>query len=436
MAYQFNASGVAFPITIHYRGVRISVPQPEASASFAFDAGDNPQPGQEWVLNQPIELAGHTLTLVSVDADSRGGYSFHFKTDRVVNGVGVSIEGYQPNGGGGGGGGGMTNGEINVSISYAILPTGKLTVVLSNLSEITDELEWTAQWSPDSPRTDIPATPQLAPGVCGNSAILGSLPTLPASINGKILLSQSKEDGSASLILSSLDGSGQVNLASLPGWNALSLDGNKVIYSSEEGYVLYDVQSGVSNPLNLAGYNPRFSPRADKVAYVDGAAGGIYVYDLQTKTNRLISSQAYSAVVGWSSDETKLYIAIMAAGGSAWQIQEIYLPTRFAEDGILIENGSYKWLSAVVSPDGKWIAYRGRDNSGIFLARMDGSETRLLLDNPAIGTSGIAWASNDWLGVSLMQDDNTQKVILVNPSTCETWLLSNLNGAVQGLTIK
>ena len=38
MAYQFNASGVAFPVTIHYKGVRISVPRPDARASFTFDA--------------------------------------------------------------------------------------------------------------------------------------------------------------------------------------------------------------------------------------------------------------------------------------------------------------------------------------------------------------------------------------------------------------
>ena len=169
MAYQFNASGVTFPVTVHYRGVQISVPQPGVEARFTFNAGASPQAGQEWVLNQSVELSGHTLTLVSVNADSRGGYSFHFKTDVHVNGVGVSIDGFNPNGGGGGGGGGMTNGEFNVSLAYAVLPTGNLTVVLSNLSEITDELEWTTQWSPSMVRTDIPSSPQLAAGVCADS---------------------------------------------------------------------------------------------------------------------------------------------------------------------------------------------------------------------------------------------------------------------------
>ena len=89
MSFKINAAGVAFPLTFHYYGVTITVPQPDAQTSFIFDAGANPQPGQEWQLNQNIELAGHTLTLVSVDADSRGGYSFHFKSDKSVNSVSV-----------------------------------------------------------------------------------------------------------------------------------------------------------------------------------------------------------------------------------------------------------------------------------------------------------------------------------------------------------
>lgn len=435
MAYQFNASGVAFPMTIHYRGVRISVPQPDARASFTFDAGAAPQPGQEWKIDQPIELAGHTLTLVSVDADSRGGYSFHFKTDVNVNGVGVSIEGYQPNGGGGGGGGGMTNGEINVSISYSVLPKGTLTVVLSSLSEITGELEWTTQWSPTMIRTDIPSTPQLADGVCADAATIANLASLPAGIQGKGLFGETSVDGSTSLVLASLDGSGKVVLSPEIGWETLSGNGKKIVYSSLEGFVLYDITSASTTQLNLGGYNPRLSSDGTKLAYVEVAAAGIDVYDIQTRTNRQVSNQAYSSVVGWSADDTRLYIAVMAAGGSAWQIQSIDVNSGAAQALFIIENGSYKALNAALSPDGQWVAYRGRGNSSVYLAHIDGSETRLLLDNPSIGISGITWASNGWLGVSLMNADNSQNVIMVDPESCQAWVLPQLNGTIQGLII-
>ncbi len=435
MAYQFNASGVAFPVTIHYKGVRISVPRPDARASFTFDAGTNPQPGHEWQLNLPIELAGHTLTLVSVNADSRGGYSFHFKTDVNVNGVGVAIDGFEPNGGGGGGGGGMTNGEFNVSISYSVLPTGTLTVVLSNLSEITGELEWTTQWSPAVARTDIPSMPQLAAGVCADATTIANLAALPAGIRGKVLLGETNADGSTSLVLANLDGTGKVFLSPEIGWETLSGDGKKIVYSSPDGFVLYDVASASTLQLNLGGYNPRLSNGGTKLAYVEGAAAGIDIYDIQTRTNRQVSNQAYSNVVGWSADDTTIYIAVMAAGGSAWQIQSIDVNTGAAQPLFIIEDGSYKALNATLSPDGQWVAYRGRGNSSVYLARIDGSETRLLLDNPSIGTSGITWAANGWLGVSLLNADYSQTAVMVDPKSCQVWVLPQLNGTIQGLII-
>ncbi len=433
MAYQFNASGVTFPVSIHYRGIAIGVLNPEAKASFIFDAGENPQPGQEWQLDQSFDLAGHTLTVVSINADSRGGYSFHFKTDPSVNAVSVSIEGYTPNGGGGGG---PVNGEFNISQSYAVLPTGQLTVVLSDLSEVTEQLEWTAQWSPTTPRSDLPATPQLAEGVCANAGTIASLEPLSSAVSGRVLLGLFNSDGSTSLVLANLDGSGKTVLPPQIGRGELSGDGSKVVYSGEGGFILYDVASGTATQLNLDGYNPRLSMRGTKLAYVEGAAAGIDMYDMQTGINKQISDQAYSAVVGWSADDSKLYVAVMAAGGAAWQIQAVDVQTGNPQILFTIENGSYKSLGAAVSPDGLWIAYRGRDNGSVYLAKLDGSETRLLLESPAIGTSGLVWGANGWLGVSLMQDDNTQKVILVDPASCQVWLLPQLNGNLQGLVIE
>lgn len=431
MAYQFNASGVTFPVTLRYQGARYAVPQPEAKARFTFDAGATPQPGQEWNLNQTIELAGHSLVVEKVMADSRGGYNFFFSADKNVNIVAVDIKGYTPNGGGGGG---PLNGKLNLSLSYAVMPTGMLTVELSNLSEITEAMEWTAEWSPATERTDIPDAPQLAPGVCANAVVAAASQPLPASITGKILFHQITSDGSEAVIVSNLNGSDQQMLTTEASWEALSGNGQKAIYSSPQGFVLVDIATGVETPLNLSGYDPVLSFDGTRLAYVNNSADGIYLYDVQAGISRRVSDRAYSATVGWSADGTALYIADMAVGGSAWQIRRIDINSGAITDGILIENGSYKALNIAMSPDARWVAYRGRDNASVFIARLDGSEMRLLLEAPAIGTSGIAWGANDWLGVSLMSSDDTQKVILMNPVSCEVWLLP-LNGTIQGVVI-
>jgi len=433
MAYQFNASGVTFPITIHYKGSRYAVPQPEAKASFTFDAGATPQPGQEWLLNQTIELAGHTLVVEKIIADSRGGYNFFFKADKRVNTVAAAIVGHTPNGGGGGG---PVDGKFNLSLSYAAMPTGILTVELSNLSEITEAMEWTTQWSPATERTDIADTPQLAPGVCADAAVVAALQPLPASIKGKALFHQVSSDGSAAVVLSNLDGSDQKMLTTEAGWEALSGNGQKAIYSSPQGFVLLDIATGVATPLNLNGYDPVLSFDGSRLAYVNASADGINFYDVQSGISRRISDRAYAATVGWSADGTAVYIADMAAGGSAWQIRKIDVNSGVVTDGILIENGSYKSLDIAMSPDEKWVAYRGRDNASVFIAQLDGSEMRLLLEAPSTGTSGIAWGSKEWLGVSLMDSDSKQKMILVNPDSCEVWVLPQLNGTLRGVVIE
>ena len=101
----------------------------------------------------------------------------------------------------------MTNGEFNVTLAYAVLPAGKLTVILSNLSEVSDTIEWTTQWSPATPRTDLPSELVLPEGVCANGSTIPNLPDLPASISGNALFTRFNEDGTNSLVLSGLDGS-------------------------------------------------------------------------------------------------------------------------------------------------------------------------------------------------------------------------------------
>ncbi|MDY6845893.1 MAG: hypothetical protein SVP52_02000, partial [Chloroflexota bacterium] len=100
-----------------------------------------------------------------------------------------------------------------------------------------------------------------------------------------------------------------------------------------------------------------------------------------------------------------------------------------------IENGTPKLLNPKLSPDGNWIAYRGRDNSSLYLVRTDGSEMHLVLEN--VGVVGVEWSRSGWLGVSLRKPDSDEsKIVLLKPESCEAYLLpETLNGELQGLYI-
>ncbi len=140
-------SNVSFPVTVSISGVPIA-PVLNSAAEFEFDASDNPQPGQEWMPNQSIQIGGRTVTLTTIQADSQSGYNFIFTCDSDVSGLSLQIAGYTPNGGGGGGGPGV--GQFGVSVAYAELPKGKLRVLLSNLSVAGPEQTWSMQWSPEN----------------------------------------------------------------------------------------------------------------------------------------------------------------------------------------------------------------------------------------------------------------------------------------------
>ncbi len=149
--FQFQ-SNQAYPLTISFESVSSAL-IPNSQAELEFDVGENPQPDQEWVLNQSIEIGGRTIVLETIQVDSRGGYEFNFTGDPDVTGVSVQITGYTALGGGGSSAYGF--GYFSASKAYETLPTGQLHVIFSNL-EISTLETWEMQWSPENPPDAAP----------------------------------------------------------------------------------------------------------------------------------------------------------------------------------------------------------------------------------------------------------------------------------------
>ena len=439
-AVQFKAAGLVYPLTISFSGVVLQPADPTATAEFTFDAGSNPQPGQVWNPNQDIQLAGHTLTLVSITADSRDGYSFDFKCDPKVYGAKVQIVGTTPNGGGGGGGGGLTNGSFDASLSYAQLPTGVLTVTISDLVLIGDSITWQGQWSPATIRTDLPANPTPQSGVCLAADSLVQLQPVPASLlTGTALMYEPLADSDQwGLVLYNLDGSGKLVLAAGAGWGALSPDGSQVAYPESDGIHILNLATKAEKVLAGAnGFDLHWSPDGKQIAYV--ALGGVivdsvFVANADGTDIHQVSDLSYESLVGWSSDSSKLYFVAPYTGGVAWKVYSFDLASGVTQELFTIENGTPKFLNPTLSPDGNWIAYRGRDNSSLYLVHPDGSDMHLVLDN--VGAVGIAWSQSGWLGVSVENSNPDQSTfVLIKPDGCQAYLLPALHGQLEGLSI-
>jgi len=434
-AAQFKAAGLAYPLTIRFKGILLEQADPKASVKFTFDTGSNPQPGQTWNINQNIQLAGHTLTVTSISLGSQNSYSFNFKVGTEVYGADVEIDGTSPNGGGGSG---TNNGVFERSIAYAQVPTGKLTATVFNLILVGKSMTWQTQWSPSVPRTDLPVNPTPQPGLCLTVDSLAQLQPAPASLTaGKALLYEPIEGTDKyGLVLYGLDGSGKQILAADASWGAFSPDGTQMAYPAADGIHVIDVTSKTEKILaGKSGFNLHWSPDGKKIAYVgmgDNIIDSVFVVNVDGSGFQQVSDLSYESVIGWSLDSAKLYFVIPYTGGAAWKVYSYDLSNSSLQELFTIENGTPKFLNPQLSPDGKWIAYRGRDNSSLYLVHPDGSDMHLVVDNA--GVVGIAWSRSGWLGVSRYLENSDEKsVILLNPDDCQTYLLPDLHGELEGL---
>lgn len=386
-----------------------------------------------------FDLDGHAITLTEISADSRNGYSFNFMVDPLVYSLGVQIKGVSANGGGGGGGGGLTEGKTQSSLSFAQLPTGLQTLVFSNLSLVSDPLTWQGTWSPTTARTDLPAADELSEGTCGNEKSVQSAALLPSTFTGRALVYEKLEgDNQWGLVLYDLDGTNRTIVKSSGNWGTLSEDGLKATYSLESGFEVYNITTGEVTPHpDVVGYNPVWSHDGKRFAFVRGAAEGVSIMDLSTGVESRVSSLGYETVIGWLPDDSRLIIAAMFSGGAARQIRSIDPLTGAFEDLFVMEDASVKGLNAVLSPDGKWIAYPGRDYQSVHMVSLDGSINRLLLDNLSLNPAALVWNRQGWLGISMYQiNTDAGKLIMVDPNTCTLYQVPNISGTLQGLFIE
>jgi len=436
------------PVAITYAGEIISPVGLKEQAEFEFDAGLNPQDGGDWEINKDFNLGGYNIRLVSIEAWS-GGYSFHFKADpgASTNAISVDIVGYTPNCGGGGGGDEFPE-EFNVEVCYARIsgspefPHGNLKAILSFQALARQDKSFQVEWSPDTTLTGPFATSTPQAGVCLDTASLSQLSPAPAALStGKALLYEPLEGTNQwGLVLYNLDGSQKLVVTSTGNWGALSPDGSLVAYSAiDNGIHLVDVDSQTDQALqNASGFDPRWSPDGTQFAYVgsgNGAINSVFIINTDGSQAHQISDWSYESVIGWSPDSTLLYFAAPFTGGAAWKVYSYDVASDTAQERFTIENGTPKFLNPKLSPDGNWIAYRGRDNSSLYLVHPDGSDMHLLLDN--VGAVGIEWSRSGWLGVSLRKANSDETmVVIIKPDGCEAYLIPvALHGDLEGLYI-
>ncbi len=213
----------------------------------------------------------------------------------------------------------------------------------------------------------------------------------------------------------------------------------RIAYPSAEGVRIIDLVTFDERviPLASAGYDLHWSPDGMEIAFVGSSAEGIYIVRPDDGGVRRVSEAAYSSVIGFSPDGARLYLAVMYTGGSAWMVRVVDVVSGEAQDLTTIENGSMKMLAAAVSPDEEWIAYRGRDSSSLFVMHPDGGEMHEVAEQPAQAISGVQWTASGWLGLSLIESEETNRaLVILRPESCEAYRLAMGEGELEGLWVQ
>ena len=144
-------SGVVFPVYAKQNLYERSFPEKEAYAEIEFDGTEVQTSDKPIEINQEIELGSVKFKLKSVEKNQYGGYSFLFDgTEGKVVQCLVSLVGYTTNMGG--------NSSFNLddpfhfyqAEMYSQIPTGKLSVRISQPVVLGDLISFIGSWSPEN----------------------------------------------------------------------------------------------------------------------------------------------------------------------------------------------------------------------------------------------------------------------------------------------
>jgi len=158
-ARKFKKEGLALPLTIKYKDEHWC----SASAGpYELNINNNPQPGDEWQVNQQFDVSGVPVTLDKMRvigpqiATSGGGYIFQltYPTDHGDLALDyIAVNGYLPINSGFGGGGSDTTvippgiAGYDLSEEFPVPPKGKLMIEFI-YEVLASQQTWSLQWRP------------------------------------------------------------------------------------------------------------------------------------------------------------------------------------------------------------------------------------------------------------------------------------------------
>jgi hypothetical protein len=450
---------VAGPLTLVLDSVVATAAVP-VDASFTFDPGPDPQPGQVWELNKDINVGyGHSIRILRAtypkppmeNLPPQPGFSFDIESPTGVTQA-MMFDKDHPLAGGGGGGGSFT-GVFSAGYSYAgEIPDGPITVHIESIGfDMPAHLE--TSWTP--PATTPKVDPASQTSACLTretwQKALQAHASLPSNITGTLALSDLLPPTyNYEVSIAKLDGSGQKAYGFGFG-PSLSPDGTRIVHQGpmyegpSKGLYITDLASGNSAIVpgtGLGDSGPLWSRNGQKIAFTRGPSSGLIgapgSYNVMimnvdgSDIRQLTYGEDANYLKTWMPDGT----VIVYTSGMRDGVSINLLNTETGETRTLFEH-NYNGTVAV-SPDGKRLAFEEMlplDKYGLFVSDLDGSNRKLLADgNPYIVTIPYWSPSGDWVIASVhnseANNEFNSRLALIQPGTCQIIALPDLTGYV------
>jgi len=434
-------------LVLDYAAARLA-----ASGSFSFDVGENPTPGQTWVIDQQLDISGYKLKVVSAEyiqaaPGEPAMLMVYLQSDSDIISI-TALDSQHPILDAGGSPG-SENVPFRVGWHYKdAFPQGLIQVDITSIS-VRRSGPWKVEWTPPASETGAAAPlptlplpvveapePQTA---CLNGAALSpAAPDLLGRLDGSGGLSGkiafSVWDGEKfSANLANLDGSQQISLGRGYFPN-LSPDGTRVVYMGEGGLYLYRLAEKTRSSLTQAEENifyswPQWSPDGAQIGFdrVTGQVSAAYVVDADGTNLRAVPVGAENThFLGWGADAAELYYSIPTE--DSLQIRKFNLKTQTTTDVQALPPDS---TGIQLSHDGRRMIYR--TEAGVFF-KPDAASLPQPVILPGQSNPFLAVFSPDgrWMAISVWGTADAQNpgLVLIQPESCQMLWLNQPQGSL------
>ncbi len=456
-AYKVKGKYFLGPLTLMLKWVTIS---PKDPGTFTVDVGTNPQDGQIWKLDKPVNLFGSLAEVQSakyvvredMGPETMRGLEFTVRLPEEIEGLQLNYWDPDPQPGPGGSWSSLWDGlrHGNDSIKTGFLTSIPVTGVIGIMANIVHvKGPWTAGWNPP-PAAGAPS-PTPIPHACltndsWEAFQTGPVPPLPPTIGGRMFSSRmTPPENFNDFLLSGLDGSGEQLLKTGAVDGGLSEDGTRLAVVDGSGsLIVLNVDSGESKRLAQdAGIaHPLWSPDGQWIAFVVMNPGGgpvkLYIIRPDGTGRREVGVNANGRdLAGWFPDSSSMLILASENGPTPGLVLK---RLDLAADKASPVLPGFFVSGAALSADGEWIAYQkqefGRSAPWISIARLDGSDRRLIyrLDGRWAGYQPVWSPDGRWLAFSVLDTQDWSRAfganIIVNTTTCGIFPLPGVDGEI------